>query len=205
MIRVPAGTKMTPELLGELITKHKTEVTNRYQKLKDAYENHYEIYGLRPKPSWKPDNRISANFAKYIVDTMNGFFIGIPVKVSHEKEDVDNYLEFLDSYNDQDDNNAELSKMCSIYGSAYEMYYTDAKSNVAITYVSPIEAFMVYDDSVLENPMFFIRYYTDSKNVEQGSYSDEKIVRHFRLSGGYKWTDKGRKHYFEGVPAVEYI
>ena len=83
MIRVPAGTKMTPELLGELITKHKTEVTNRYQKLKDAYENHYEIYGLRPKPSWKPDNRISANFAKYIVDTMNGFFIGIPVKVSH--------------------------------------------------------------------------------------------------------------------------
>ena len=39
MIRVPAGTKMTPELLGELITKHKTEVTNRYQKLKDAYEN----------------------------------------------------------------------------------------------------------------------------------------------------------------------
>ena len=38
MIRVPAGTKMTPELLGELITKHKTEVTNRYQKLKDAYE-----------------------------------------------------------------------------------------------------------------------------------------------------------------------
>ena len=49
MIRVPAGTKMTPELLGELITKHKTEVTNRYQKLKDAYENHYEIYGLRPK------------------------------------------------------------------------------------------------------------------------------------------------------------
>ena len=205
MIRVPAGTKMTPEVLGELITKHKTEVTNRYQKLKDAYENHYEIYGLRPKPSWKPDNRISANFAKYIVDTMNGFFIGIPVKVSHEKEEVDNYLEFLDSYNDQDDNNAELSKMCSIYGSAYEMYYTDAKSNVAIAYVSPIEAFMVYDDSVLENPMFFIRYYTDSKNVEQGSYSDEKIVRHFRLSDGYQWTDKGRKHYFEGIPAVEYI
>ena len=53
--------------------------------------------------------------------------------------------------------------------------------------------------------MFFIRYYTDSKNVEQGSYSDEKIVRHFRLSDGYQWTDKGRKHYFEGVPAVEYI
>ena len=43
MIRVPAGTKMTPELLGELITKHKTEVTNRYQKLKDAYENHYDF------------------------------------------------------------------------------------------------------------------------------------------------------------------
>ena len=76
MFRVAAGTEMTPELLAEYMTKHKTEINNRYQRLHDAYENKYEISRLAKKPDWKPDNRIPVNFAKYITDTMNGFFIG---------------------------------------------------------------------------------------------------------------------------------
>ena len=86
MFRVPADTVITMELLGEFINKHKKEVTSRYQKLKDAYGNKYEIENLKKKPEWKPDNRIPVNFAKYIVDTMNGFFMGIPVKVSSDDE-----------------------------------------------------------------------------------------------------------------------
>ena len=43
MFRVAAGTEMTPELLAEYMTKHKTEINNRYQRLHDAYENKYEI------------------------------------------------------------------------------------------------------------------------------------------------------------------
>lgn len=48
----------------------------------------------------------------------------------------------LDSYNDQDDNNAELSKLCDIYGKGYELYYVDEQANIGITYVSPMEAFL---------------------------------------------------------------
>ena len=66
MFRVAAGTEMTPELLAEYMTKHKTEINNRYQRLHDAYENKYEISRLAKKPDWKPDNRIPVNFAKYI-------------------------------------------------------------------------------------------------------------------------------------------
>ena len=109
MFRVAADTGMTPELLAKYMTKHKTEITQRYQKLHDAYENKYAISQNVKKPDWKPDNRIPVNFAKYITDTMNGFFIGIPIKVICDDEGVSKYLEFLDQYNDQDDNNAELS------------------------------------------------------------------------------------------------
>ena len=121
MFRVAADTGMTPELLAKYMTKHKTEITQRYQKLHDAYENKYAISQNVKKPDWKPDNRIPVNFAKYITDTMNGFFIGIPIKVICDDEGVSKYLEFLDQYNDQDDNNAELSKVCSIYGKGYEV------------------------------------------------------------------------------------
>ena len=205
MFRVTEGTKMTPELLAEYIGKHKTEVTNRYQKLHDAYVNDYEIFHLPKKATYKPDNRISANFAKYITDTMNGFFIGIPIKVTNPDEKVNEYIEFLDQYNDQDDNNAELSKLCSIYGKAYEMYYNDAEGNIGITYLSPMESFMIYDDSILEQPLYFVRYYMDSENVERGSWSDGTIVQHFVQNGSYRWDGEAESHYFDGVPATEYI
>ena len=121
---------MITELLGKYMAKHKQEISERYQKLQDAYENKYEISRREKKADWKPDNRIPVNFAKYIVDTMNGFFIGIPIKTTSNDRAISEYLEFLDQYNDQDDNNAELSKVCSIYGSGFEMYYVDEMGNI---------------------------------------------------------------------------
>ena len=50
MFRVAAGTEMTPELLAEYMTKHKTEINNRYQRLHDAYENKYAIGKMEKKP-----------------------------------------------------------------------------------------------------------------------------------------------------------
>lgn len=205
MFRVAAGTEMTPELLAEYMTKHKTEINNRYQRLHDAYENKYEISRLEKKPDWKPDNRIPVNFAKYITDTMNGFFIGIPIKTACDDETVSKYLEFLDQYNDQDDNNAELAKICSIYGNGYEMYYVDEQGNIGITYLTPMDAFMIYDDSILERPLFFIRHYKDADNVEWGSWSDGQVVQHFVNRGTYRWVDEPKIHGFEGVPAVEFV
>ncbi len=205
MFRIAAGTEMTPELLAEYMTKHKTEINNRYQRLHDAYENKYAIGLLPKKPDWKPDNRIPVNFAKYITDTMNGFFIGIPIKTTSDDNNVDSYLEFLDQYNDQDDNNAELSKICSIYGNGYEMYFVDEEGNIGITYLTPMDAFMIYDDSILERPMFFVRHYIDADNVERGSWSDGRVVQHFVNRGTYMWEDEPKVHGFDGVPAVEYV
>jgi SPP1 family phage portal protein len=205
MFRVAAGTEMTPELLAEYMGKHRQEIAQRYQRLHDAYENKYAIGSLPAKPDWKPDNRIPVNFAKYITDTMNGFFIGIPIKTTCEDEKVSEYLEFLDRYNDQDDNNAELSKICSIYGNGYEMYFVNETGNIGITYLTPLDAFMIYDDSILERPLFFVRHYVDADNVEWGSWSDGRVVQHFVNRGSYEWVDEPKVHGFDGVPAVEYL
>lgn len=205
MFRVASGTEMTPELLAEYMTKHKHEITERYQKLHDAYENKYKISVMEKKPDWKPDNRIPVNFAKYITDTMNGFFIGIPIKTTCDDKNVSEYLEFLDQYNDQDDNNAELSKACGIYGKSYEMYFVDEEGNIGITYLTPMDAFMIYDDSILERPLFFVRHYKDADNVEWGSWSDGRTVQHFVNRGSYKWIDEPKLHGFDGVPAVEFV
>lgn len=201
--RLPAGQELTIEKLNEFLTAHGAEVTTRLQVLKDAYETKYDIDKQAPKPDWKPDNRIAVNFAKYIVDTMNGFFIGIPIKVVAPDERVGKYVQFLDSYNDQDDNNAELSKLCDIFGRGYEMYYVDEFGAIGITYVSPTESFMIYDDSVLERPRYFVRTYIGADKVLYGSVSDERTVRHFIRKDTLHFTDE-KIHGFAGVPATEY-
>lgn len=205
MFRLPRETEMTLSLLDDFLGKHRIEVTTRYSKLKNAYESDHEILHQAAKASYKPDNRIVVNFPKYIVDTMNGYFIGNPVKTVADDEAVADYVEYLDQYNDQDDNNAELSKIMSIYGKGYEMYYADESSELCITYLNPTEAFMIFDDSIVERPLYFVHRYTDYEGNEYGSISDSYGVRHFKVTGGTKWLDEDwQPHNFTDVPATEY-
>lgn len=203
--RVPAGTEMTIELLSYYLSKHKENINSRYQLLQNAYENKYKIYEAPRKSDWKPDNRISINFAKYIVDTFNGFFCGIPVKVTSDDENVSAYIEFLNSYNDQDNGNAEIAKIGDIHGKGNEMYYIDEDGQPCITYLSPLESFFIFDDSILKRPLFFVRFYTDEDGVEHGSWSDSSVVQHFIDDGEIRWVDEPKIHGFPGVPATEFL
>lgn len=204
IFRIEREKEIDALLLQKFLDKHKANVENRYKKLKDAYESEHDILHEEAKPKWKPDNRIVVNFPKYIVDTMNGFFIGNPIRTTCDDEMASDFVEFIDQYNDQDDNNAELAKICNIYGSGYEMYYTDENSKLCITYLTPIEAFMIYDDSIIERPKYFVRRYTDSNNIEYGSISDVSTVRYFKITGGVQWLDEVQ-HNFDDVPATEFV
>lgn len=198
-----ADTEFTPTLLQEYINIHKQKA-GRYKILREAYENMYPIYKTPPKEKYKPDNRMSANFAKYIVDTMNGYFMGVPVKVTHPDKSVAKFLDYLDSYNNQDDNNAELSKLCDIFGHGFELLFHDEQGEIGITYVSPEECFMIYDDSILHRPLYAVRYYYDNDGILYGSFSDSTNVYYFNSDSNYVFGE-GEPHNFHGVPVIEYV
>lgn len=205
IFKLPKETQMTPVVMMEFLDKHSKQVKDRFESLKNAYESEHDILNLPPKPKYKPDNRIVVNFPKYITDTFNGFFIGNPIKITTDDKAVSDFVEYLDQYNDQDDNNAELSKICSIFGRGYEMYYTDENAELCITYLDPIEAFMIYDESIIERPLYFIRRYKSYDNIEYGSISDAANIRNFQITGGFKWLDEWAPHYFSSVPATEFV
>ena len=205
MFRIADGETLDVLTLDEYINKFTNIREKRFKPLMDAYLTKYPIFEKPKYDDLKPDKRIAVNFAKYITDTMNGFFIGIPVRVTSNDKAVTDYVNFLDAYNNQDDQNAELSKLCDIYGRGYEMYYVDEYGNIGITYLSPETAFMIYDDSILERPRYFVRLYIDADNVLRGSVSDEHIVRWFSMEGGLHFDGEEKIHGFDGVPAVEYV
>ena len=196
--------ELTPELLMEYIQAHDLEVMLKLQPLLDAYKTDYKIFNLPKKARYKPDNRIAVNFARYIVDVFEGFFIGIPIQTNTDDEQVNDYIQYLDAYTDRADGDAELSRLMSIFGYGYEMYYIDEYGQIGITYLSPMAAFMIYDESILERPRYFVRIYTDSHNVRRGSVSDGELVRYFKIAPDVQFEDVDRLHGFDGVPATEY-
>lgn len=207
IFRIGKDEEVTLQVIQNFISKHKQQVTQREIKLKNAYETKYDIMNivLYPKKDpWKPDNRLAVNFAKRVTDTFVGFFMGIPVQMTATNEAANKYLQLVNAYNDIDDHNAELAKMTDEYGRAYEMLYIDENGKVGITHTSPVESFMIYDDSVLERKRAFVRVYVNDKGNIEGSVSTETYVRHFALSPSAKWTDDEKLHGFDGVPAVEY-
>lgn len=205
MFRLSNDEELTTQKLGEFLSEHR-QLLPRYIYLMDAYRTKYPIFFQKQKPEYKPDKRIAVNYAKYATDTFNGFFIGVPVKISADDSKIADYVNMIDAYNDQDDNNAELAKLCSIYGHAYEMYYVDDLGNLGITYLAPTEAFMIYDDSILERPRYFVRVFTKADDIVYVSVSDSSVVRYYDMTGGlHHLADQDRMHGFDGVPATEYV
>ena len=191
-------------LLAYYISKHKAEIS-RYEMLWKMYRGRHAIVDAEEKDSYKPDNRIVANFARYVVETFNGYFMGKPVTVSHEDPELSKQVNRLMKLNDQDDNNAELSKLVRIYGRAYEFLYQNENTETCITYNSPLDMFMVYDDTIAQRPFFAVRYYLNEDNRLQGEiYTSDKVYDFIQGEKGYQIIND-HPHYYQDVPVIEYV
>lgn len=192
--------ELTHEQLMEYIEQHQVEVP-RFNELWSQYTSRPPILDLPDKEEYKPDNRLVANFGKYIVDTFNGYFTGIPVKISHEKENVNEAINYFWRYNDMDDTFSELSKITSIYGVSYLYVWQDEEAKTRVTYNSPFDMFVVYDNTVARNIKYGVRYKYDEENTLRGTlFTADKIISF--TSDGYGDIDP---HYYPIVPIIEFV
>ena len=192
--------ELTHKQLMEYITEHQAQIP-RFNELWAQYTSRPPILDQPDKDAYKPDNRLVANFGKYIVDTFNGYFTGIPVKVSHEKENVNEAINYFWRHNDMDDTFSELSKLTSIYGVSYLYVWQDEESNTRVTYNSPFDMFVVYDDTVARNIKYGVRYKYDEDNILTGTLFTQSEVITFS-NDAYGDTEP---HYYPIVPIIEFV
>src|SRR5699024_8320307 len=101
----------------------------RYLELYNQYLSRPPILDEPKKEEdWKPDNRLVGNFGKYLVDTFNGFFNGIPMRPSHDDKNVDEIIQDFWNANNMDNTMNELAKSTSIYGRAYLFLFQNEES-----------------------------------------------------------------------------
>ncbi|MFC2679481.1 phage portal protein [Limosilactobacillus vaginalis] len=194
----PRDERMTIADLQRFIGKNK-ELAKEYEHNLEMYKGDHDILRTQPR-MFGPDNRLVANLPHYIVDTYNGFFTGVPPKITLDDK-TDNQI--LQSWNDENsfqDKLSEISKQTDIYGRSLAFVYQDEESETRIAFTSPATAFMVYDDTVSRQPYAFVRYWKNTNGIQVGVVYYADGVVSFE---GSNFTDE-QPNVFKMVPAVEF-
>lgn len=203
--------ELTMEDIEGYIKRFKQE-RDRILKLKEYYLGKHDILIRDDKKDTAPDNRLINSFPKYITDMHVGYFVGQPILYSAndlKSEDDDALLEKLMDifkYNDEQEENLELAKMCSITGKAYELMWVDDDANVRFNYIDPAEMFVIYDTSIEKKILYAVRFYEYEDAGVKTRYVevyDDRRVRYYEGVGGLKLA-KEVPHYYGDVPVILY-
>lgn len=207
LLTVPVNTEVTAQIVTEAIRLHLSKLVPTYRENENLYLSDHEILHAIAKDTWKPDNRLVINYAKYIVDMFNGYFIGIPATVSHDNQVISDYVNDFRKYNDMEDSESELSKLVDIFGHAFWYVYQDEDGNTRVTYNSPMNMLVVHDNSVAERPKFAVRYMIDEETgAGTGEVVTDTETIYFTLdnAGGVHFSER-TNHIYSKLPIIEVI
>ena len=179
-------------------------------KLENYYNAKNDILSRTMKDASKPNNKIANSYASYITDTLVGYFVGKPISYNGNDPDILNELQMIFEYNDEADENAELAKNASIYGIAYELLYMN-DNVVRFKSLDPKECIPIFDDTLDNNLLAFIRYYDNYDVVQDKTITiievitDKETVRYQTTSTlGSLTFIESYPHYFGMVPVAIY-
>lgn len=136
--------------------------------------------------------------------------MGEPITYNSTDEALLEEIKLIFEYNDESDENVELAKNASIYGVAYEMLYM-ADSEVRFKVLDSKECIPIFDDTIENNLIAFIRYYDDYDIVSDNTKTIIEVITDTDVYRYQTSTSLGQfvlidnyKHYFNAVPIAIY-
>ena len=196
--------EITPDAVLEFINLHEGEKP-RYKYLFDQYKGKHDILNQEVKSEYKPDNRHVVNVPKYQVDTFNGYFVGLPPKVTHGHDGIQKEIKRFNRLSHFADTLAEVSKLALIYGRSYIFQYQDEQARTKCTYNSPMDMFVVYDDTVAQEPLFAVRYSSTDDGYKGDLYTVEENYKIEPTKEGIKLVNGETSGHFAELPITEVI
>lgn len=210
---VEKDSELTQEVIQSFIVQHNLDTTAGrpyYTRFGEYYNGKHAIFQTnnvrKQQTPFKPDNRIMVNMSKYLVDTFNGYFIGNPPTVGHDDQAANSTLTAFMRKNYMDDVLNEVSKLTAIYGRAYVILYANEAGEINVNYQDPTNMFMIYDNTIKENPVAAVYYSWDNegKNYSGLVYTASDVIK---ITGDAETTTIGESepHYFTHLPVIEFI
>lgn len=208
VFKLPVDTVIDEKLVERLIKKH-AKLVEFYTNMDKYYKGKHDI--VAPNNSeYNKTIEVISNRTKYIVDIYNGYFLGSPIKIKCDDESLLTELETVDRINQANQVNRVISKNMAKYGHAFDLVFNDEEANVNYTYLDNKEVIYVYDNTILERPLFAV-HYTNSKDfaTEKSYITGTVYTKNERISFDNK---RGRVFFgdrfnnpFNEVQITEYI
>lgn len=194
------------ELLQKMIYKFNMNEVPRMRKYKNYYDGIQAILNKSYSDVSKPCTHTVINYMKNIADSYAGY-IATPGYISYSSsEDIEEVMDIL-RYNDYQTEDADFLLDALIYGTAAELMYIDKSGKTRFRLINPISCFGVYDDSLTEDLLYFVRMYEanswDNSDLYYVDVYSDFDVKHYEMNGmnGYLTYISEENHYFSQVPA----
>lgn len=198
--------KLNKELLGKMITEFRMSVQPKLNKYKNYYDGVQAILNKSYEDSSKPCNKSVINYCKNIVDSYCGYLASAGYISYRSNEDIEEIMDVL-KYNDYQAEDSDFLLNALIYGVANELMYVDQDSKTRFKLINPTSSFGVYDDSLTNDLLYFVRVYKWSEWDESNTYCvdvyDNEFIKHYTMNGedGDLTFVAEEKHYFSQCPA----
>lgn len=153
------------ELLKHFINHHKLRQAPRIQELMDYArgENHDVLKSGRRKDKEMADKRAVHNYGRMISKFKTGYLAGNPIRVEYDDNNDhsqnDEAIKRIGRVNDIDTHNRTLIRDLSQTGRAYELIYRSEYDETRVKRLSPLDTFVIYDNSLEDNSIAAVRYY----------------------------------------------
>jgi SPP1 family phage portal protein len=198
--------ELTKELLYKMIDRFNINVEPKLKRYKNYYDGLQSILNKAYADKSKPCSRTVVNYCMNIANSYAGY-MATPSFISYKSnEDIEEIMDIL-RYNDYQAEDASLLLDALVYGVAAELMFIDNEGQTRFRLINPATCFGVYDDSLTNDLLYFVRMYKASEwdNTETyfvDVYSDYDI-KHYSMTGksGYLTFIGEEPHYFSQCPA----
>lgn len=194
--------------LGKILSIFQTRDLPKLNKYYDYYLGKQKILTKKATDVGKPNNNIVVNYCSGIVSNYTGYLTGKDINYSSDLDTFD-WVQDVLLYNDVHSADVELLRNACIFGRAVEMLWIDGDGKVRFKPIDPRECFAVYDDTLEQNLMYAIRFYSaDYINDNTESYIvevyDANKIRKYKSTPGFTSFQliEETPHYFNQVPVT---
>ena len=206
MFYINKDTELTTALLQKMINRFRVNVEPKLHKYKNYYDGIQSILNKAYADPSKPCNKTVINYCKNIVDSYCGY-LATPGYISYSSDnDIEDVMDIL-RYNDYQAEDSDFLLNALIYGTAAELMYNDAESKTRFKLINPTQCFGVYDDSLTNDLLYFVRIYPanewDESDLHYVDVYTDKEIKHYKMNGtnGYLELIEAQPHYFSQCPA----
>lgn len=171
------------EELFQLVFNHFVKEIPRLRNLKKYYLGKHQIEN-REKEAFLSNIKVVTNFSKYITDMATGYFLGESINYTSDNSAIDVLTKLFKDI-DLSSHDTDMEKNCSIYGKSYELWYIDKNEDgepmLNVTTLNPESTFVVYDNTVKNNPLFGVYFFSNitldgTQEIIFNIYTDKEII-----------------------------